>query len=602
MQKVMGLAAALAMAWTNGFSQEKTADKYWKDIGYSFDKVEAKLTEEICSSSLESFLGCVYAVNEVLDFYPNKDKKNPKIVTLIPAFRVADTERFKGMVVSFGEVQIAEVRSVDLSNVLKAQKSFVAEKQKMYEGWKKAYGQFHSSGKKLEITAVVSWLKAHVLSAEANKELQSYIAGNAMNAFIQFTLDDHARFDPQQALLDQQSSTGERFYGVGMRMTQYIQKGGTLSPVKIVHVIAKGPAAGKGVRAGDEITQVKSVSGEWIKVTQSQIASDHIRGKEGTLAEFKIKRNGVETIVSATRAPIFSPNVDYELRTIGSESVAYIDIRTFMSDSTCAETQGKVWMAQQEHASALIVDVRGNPGGLMSQGICVSGIFLGKERPVVISKSVGENPQTTIHTNLGNPALKTMETALPLIVLVDAGSASASEIFSGAIQDHARGIILGERSFGKGTVQSLLPMGEGLILRMTTARFYLPSGRTNQVAGIIPDMTRYVRPTQGLDPSEVDDIAFHLREKDQFFRPLPFEGADWVLPPVRAKTMKQYEECMKATGSADARFSAQTDPVRLDYQLFAAEDLAKCMAPAKRMSMRSELRQSDRNHLRFASR
>jgi carboxyl-terminal processing protease len=218
----------------------------------------------------------------------------------------------------------------------------------------------------------------------------------------------------------------------------------------------------------------------------------------------------------------------------------------------------------------MILDLRGNGGGQLELGRCIAGAFLPAATPVVIERPVsGPIFLEKVLETREEPA-----TTLPMVTLVDAGSASASEIVAGALQDHARSFIVGERSYGKGTVQGLTPLKHNskILKAQTIARFYLPSGRTNQIEGIIPDITAYRVP----NPTEDDKLAY--REEDLYPNALPAVGTPWKQP--RPQVIGKLEQCL-SSGTAGKRFDkAQSEAVAPDYQLIVGEETLRCAVAA----------------------
>jgi carboxyl-terminal processing protease len=213
--------------------------------------------------------------------------------------------------------------------------------------------------------------------------------------------------------------------------------------------------------------------------------------------------------------------------------------------------------------SGLVLDLRGNLGGLIDQAVCIGGLFLGRE---VVVKVKDLDRDSFEELSSSKPAA----TDLPLVVLIDAGSASASEIVSGAIQDHQRGWLLGERSFGKGTVQANMNFwNDKIVFYRTVQRFYQPTGRTNQQVGISPDFE--VPAT----PSATEEDRFRLREADIFPHGLGAVGPMWAQP--RPEEARKVNGCVAGEKLADKVFAeAKARGHAVDYQLLRAEETLRC--------------------------
>ncbi|MDE3034304.1 MAG: S41 family peptidase, partial [Acidobacteriota bacterium] len=255
------------------------------------------------------------------------------------------------------------------------------------------------------------------------------------------------------------------FYGIGAIITQQEQGIAIVSPIK------GGPSERLGIRAGDVIKEIDGASTEgW---TSNQ-ALDKLRGQKGVPVELGIQRPGVPDLLHFTivRAEIPSNSVSYAFML--SPTTGYIAIKDF-GETTSEEFQKAIAQLKQLGMQSLVLDLRNNPGGLLNAAIGVCGQLLGPNQLIVTTKGRDSKDVEETRTPAGAPA----ET-FPLIVLVNRGSASASEIVTGAIQDHDRGLVVGTTSWGKGLVQSVLTIGRTRGLALTTARYYTPSGRCIQ--------------------------------------------------------------------------------------------------------------------------
>jgi len=257
--------------------------------------------------------------------------------------------------------------------------------------------------------------------------------------------------------------TGGRYGGLGMQIEPRDQQ------IVVSRVFPHTPAERNGVREGDRIVQVDTTS---TRGWSTQQASDVLTGTPGTKVRVKFTRPGVAQPIDMefTRAIIHVPAVPYAI-TFGS--VGYVPLQSF-NENAASELEDAIRSLTQRGAKGVIIDLRRNPGGILEQSLTVSNLFLkpGLEIASVRSRS-GE---TQSYVARGQPALPTT----PLIVLTDEGSASASEIVAGALQDHDRAVIVGETSFGKGLVQSVFNLDGGYALKLTTAKWYTPSGRSIQ--------------------------------------------------------------------------------------------------------------------------
>lgn len=257
--------------------------------------------------------------------------------------------------------------------------------------------------------------------------------------------------------------TGGRYGGLGMQIEPRDQQ------IVVSRVFPHTPAERNGVREGDRIVQVDTTS---TRGWSTQQASDVLTGTPGTKVRVKFSRPGVAQAIDMefTRAIIHVPAVPYAI-TFGS--VGYVPLQSF-NENAASELEDAIRSLTQRGAKGVIIDLRRNPGGILEQSLTVSNLFLKPGLEIASVRS--RNGETQSYVARGQPALPTT----PLIVLTDEGSASASEIVAGALQDHDRAVIVGETSFGKGLVQSVFNLDGGYALKLTTAKWYTPSGRSIQ--------------------------------------------------------------------------------------------------------------------------
>lgn len=240
--------------------------------------------------------------------------------------------------------------------------------------------------------------------------------------------------------------------------------------ITVVAPIPGSPGARAGLRPGDRIVEVDGTSVEgWL----TDQAVELLRGKPGTAVRIGVRRLGIETVVpfEITRAVIHVPSVPFAMVLDGG--VGYVPLQGF-NGTTTEEVQAAVDSLVEEGASSLVLDLRRNPGGLLDEGVGVSNLFLDRGKDVVEIRARGAEPETYRATTRQGYA------DFPLVVLVGHGSASAAEIVAGALQDHDRALVIGAPTFGKGSVQTLFPLSAGNVLRLTTARWFTPSGRSIQ--------------------------------------------------------------------------------------------------------------------------
>jgi carboxyl-terminal processing protease len=275
--------------------------------------------------------------------------------------------------------------------------------------------------------------------------------------------------------------------------------------VKVISPFRGSPAEQAGMKAGDYITHL---DGELIYGGDLDEAVARMRGPAGSAIRLTIFRSGRDEPfdVSVTRGVIELEPVTHELM---SGNIGHIMVNEFSRDVGSDVLAS--WDALQEEATGrlggLVLDMRSNPGGSLDEAVALADLFLDEGRIVsqrgrARGESVVYEAETVFRGDIAE--------GIPIVVLIDAGSASASEIVAGALQDHRRAVIMGDRSFGKGSVQSLLPLGRDSALKLTTARYYTPAGNSVQEGGIKPD----IAVPQLSDPDLAKRSRFTMRESD----------------------------------------------------------------------------------------
>ena len=286
------------------------------------------------------------------------------------------------------------------------------------------------------------------------------------------SLDPHSSFLNTENFSDMKEQTKGRFGGLGVEIT--MEQG----MVKVVSPIDDTPAARAGLQPEDFLIAVDEES---IIGMQLSEAVDRLRGKVGSKVKIKVQRGQTEPFdVTIVRDFI-------KIRSVRSEifdGIGYVRITTFSEQTTpgLMEAVDDFFKTEGDSLKGIVLDLRNNPGGLLTEAVTVSDAFL-EEGEIVSTRGRNSGDGSHIYAKPGDIAR-----GLPMVVLINSGSASASEIVAGALKDHGRAIILGTRSFGKGSVQSVIPISNSSAIRLTTARYYTPSGISIQSRGIVPDI------------------------------------------------------------------------------------------------------------------
>ncbi|HLQ92313.1 MAG TPA: S41 family peptidase [Xanthobacteraceae bacterium] len=306
------------------------------------------------------------------------------------------------------------------------------------------------------------------------KPEESKLIESAINGMLA-GLDPHSSYMDAKSFRDMQVQTSGEFGGLGIEVT--MEDG----LIKVVTPIDETPAAKAGIMANDIITHLDDEAVQGLTLNQ---AVDKMRGPVNSKIKLRVMRKNSDKPVelSITRDVIRVRSVRSNLE---GEDVVYVRVTQFNQQTTEGLRNAITNLSTQagEKVKGFVIDLRNNPGGLLDQAISVSDAFL--ERGEIVSTR-GRNAE---ETQRFNARAGDLTKGKPVIVLVNGGSASASEIVAGALQDHKRATVVGTRSFGKGSVQTIIPLGSGNgALRLTTARYFTPNGRSIQAKGIVPDI------------------------------------------------------------------------------------------------------------------
>ena len=397
-------------------------------------------------------------------------------------------------------------------------------------------------------TGVLDAVKQDYVESIKDKDLLE----NAIRGMLS-NLDPHSAFLDAEAFQDLQVGTSGEFGGLG------IEVGQEDGFIKVITPIDDTPAARAGVRSGDLIIRLDDTS---VKGMALSDAIQRMRGKPNTAITLTIIREGLRKPLKMklVREVIQVKSVKSRLLEPG---FAYLRVTQFQA-KTAQNLQHDLQTLEQQNKAplkGLVLDLRNNPGGVLNGAVDVADDFL-DDGVIVETKGRGNGSDQSYKATPGD-LLK----SAPMVVLVNGGSASASEIVAGALQDHHRALILGERTFGKGSVQTILPLGNGTAVKLTTARYYTPKGRSIQAAGIEPDIKLKPLKVGSADSAEPDfikeaDLTGHLRN-DRSDKP---ESEPPDVPPD-SKTLSDPPKTPDTEG----------DLAQNDYQLYESLNLLKGM-------------------------
>jgi carboxyl-terminal processing protease len=300
---------------------------------------------------------------------------------------------------------------------------------------------------------------------------QSESMDSAINGLLQ-SLDPYSAYMSPEIFQEMQTETSGEFGGLGIEVSM------EAGVVKVITPIDDTPASKAGIKAGDYIVKINNTQVQGKSLSE---AVDLMRGLVGTDIELTVRRRGVKKALTfiITREIIEVQSVKSDLL---ENNIGYIRLTSF-NDNSSDQIKKKIKkLKENENLKAFILDLRNNPGGLLTQAIKISDFFL-ENGEIVSTKSRKKSENRKWFAKKGD-----ITDGKPLLVLINYGSASASEIVAGALKDHKRAIILGENSYGKGSVQSIIPLKNKGAIRLTVAKYYLPSGKSISEVGVRPDI------------------------------------------------------------------------------------------------------------------
>jgi len=364
------------------------------------------------------------------------------------------------------------------------------------------------------------------------------IFDNAIKGMLE-GLDPHSTFLNEKDFEDLQIGTKGEFGGLGIEVT--MEDGF----VKVITPIDDTPAYRAGIKPGDLIVEIDKNSVKGLSLNQ---AVDLMRGKVGTDIFLTIARKGENSPIEIkiTRDKITVKSVKYE---IIDKHYGYIRISSFQNKTgkNLKEALSKLKLSSKNNIKGYVLDMRNNPGGVLGAAVDVSDAFIKGKKKIVYTKGKKEDAMYEFISNDIDLAEDK-----PIIVLINGGSASASEIVAGALQDHKRAIIMGTQSFGKGSVQTVLPISSKTAVKLTTALYFTPEGRSIQAKGITPDII-------------VKNIEFNSFEEEKMIKESDLQGH-----------IKNSDKNSQHKGSAnDNDNDNDNDKLKNDYQLSEAINLLK---------------------------
>ena len=409
-------------------------------------------------------------------------------------------------------------------------------------------------------------------------------------------LDPHSVYIPASEMQEINEPLEGEFDGIGVVFNM------ATDTVIVLNVIPQGPSDKAGIKAGDRIIEINDTLVAGQKIPQRDVVKK-LRGPRGTTVHLGLGRQGISDLVGVDVVRDKIPIKSVESAFCIADGIGYIKLGQF-ARTTFDEMQASLDTLRAQGATKLIFDLRGNSGGYLDQAIMVANEFLHKDQLIVYTED-RQHKQLREYAD-GTGAAQDMD----VVVLIDEGSASSSEILAGALQDNDRGTIVGRRSFGKGLVQRQIPYSDGSALRLTTARYYTPSGRSIQARGIEPDFYVDDTPKGNFPTFQVReaDLAHHLanqqdakksdKDKKAEAEALPYDDndeaktPDWVylFGDDKDWQLKQAIAHLKGEKVETSRLRGQ--PISVAKKL-RAEDAAKAKAQAEAEAKKAKENTSD---------
>jgi len=537
-------------------------DTYWKDVTLTLDQALSGLDGHLgpkvipnsaCYVNAQGFGSCVKAIQTLGALLTPADSLIPKSGMNNPLWKGQKVIRDYG---SFVLVEGAQDPATLAA--LKPQERIQAIQDDLNSTLQAAADEI--KGAVPGNTPIDFHALAHELAAKAPASIPQGKLAVAIAGGFMLATDAHSHFDLTQEMNDSNTDADQSLTGIGCEL---MMQNGLPTVVK---PIVGGPSE-KILNSGDVIMQA---NGQDFAGWPLDKVVEALRGPEHTVVQLSVLRGQEKLNPQITRAKIVIKNVDGHVVQDFQPKVGYLHLGSFIDAQGCDKLKAQIQnMQTNDKVDSFILDLRGNPGGEINQAICIGGLFAGRQ-PIVYVKDLQTGKIAETGTGPAPAA-----TDKPMVVLINGGSASASEIVSGALQGLERAWIVGDRSFGKASVQSGSPLSldPHLMFFHTTARFYVPMKvgdgplqmRTNQRVGVVPDFSVPFK------PNATPDELFTMREGEMYPYSLTAETNSW--DSVRPAQVATIQNCVTGEGGADKLYASRPG---YDYQLLKAEEVLAC--------------------------
>ena len=460
---------------------EKSKSKdYWNETKLNFSTLHSVINQETCYAQPHNFLGCMQALSTLVTILSDKS-----IDLVFTDDRVREGINF------LSDIEIKSSPKKKFQDISEVLKDFKASMTNKIQAWRTLYYQTQKTQIRfyhilreilLEVIMHGESSSRSVLSNNVFKTSKKFhhkrLIAQSINSYLSITQSPHDHLIPLELMKDRSKANDGEYSGVGLILFQIQQH------LVVKRVLENSPAFQAGLKSGDIISKIQGQDVSQMKLSASSNAIAQVNSKT---VHLEILRQGARRHFEVGKEIIKVDNVKTEYIKDNNKKWGLIRLSSFYKVNTCAQVEKAIYKFQKDpQVSGLVIDLRNNPGGLVDEALCTADLFLPKDRFMLEVR-----PFNTSQSSQFNFSLMPQVTNLPLVILVNAGSASSAEIVAGVLRDHNRGILIGERTFGKGTIlygtSFQYPRYPNLIHYQTSARFYFPSRRTNHILGIVPD-------------------------------------------------------------------------------------------------------------------
>lgn len=539
----------LTVVSVSAFAQDKSIKEYWEDTKLDASAIKHLVSNENCySDNQQTYLACIEAVQQMAE----QEFDGASFVTS----EYLREHRFEMDEIIQRWMWISLVKKEAIDRQQGKIKAWNAERRQKDEV-NRSFVKYFNVKRKMNFDSIREYFMPLITKEKAHKHKVAEI----INSFFSVLLDPHSYITPYGYYADRSKATSQKFSGIGIT---YELLDGKLYVKK---VIRGGPAEKAGIKRRDLVREVNDMATGKLYTTE---ISGKLRGPDGTVVQLTVERDAQVLKINVTRGVVNIPNVV----SIQYGDIGYIKLDSFSSETGCEEIKTSIKDLESKNVKGIVFDLRGNGGGRVTEAVCIIGLFVGKDKVALKEKGLGVNDNFEEY--------KTSEdqvTQLPVVTLIDGNSASASELVANALQDYHRSWMLGERSFGKGTVQSGagfmlgdegMPMAgpsiytdfSGIMMFSTRSKFYSPNGYTNQLATVVPD---FEVPTF---ENATEEDRFFLREADLYSNAIKADNEPrGSLRPEKAVQLK---------GCAEQSMKNNKNLLDEDYQITYAAEVIKC--------------------------